>query len=55
MLLVRMNVQTAYHGEIFREGKEYEVDDSTANRWQSSKIATIVIDSEQKEIEDKEN
>ncbi len=39
MVKVKMNVQTAYHGELFRAGKEYEVDEATAKRWIASKIA----------------
>ncbi|WP_188454202.1 hypothetical protein [Virgibacillus oceani] len=42
MTKVKMNVQTAYHGELLRAGKEYEVDDSTAKRWNASKIAVIL-------------
>ncbi|WP_199868533.1 hypothetical protein [Virgibacillus senegalensis] len=41
MVYVKMNVQTAFHGELFREGKTYEVDEETAQRWQSSNIAEI--------------
>lgn len=37
-----MNVQTAYHGEILRVGKEYEIDDDIAKRWIASKIAKRV-------------
>lgn len=39
MTKVRMNVQTAYHGELLRAGKVYEVDDVTAERWIESGIA----------------
>lgn len=39
---VRMNVQTAYHGDILRAGKEYDIDDEIAKRWVASKIATNV-------------
>lgn len=34
-----MNVQTAYHGQLFRAGKVYEVDEETAKRWFASKLA----------------
>lgn len=36
---VKMNVQTAYHGELLRAGKEYEIDEETAKRWIISKLA----------------
>lgn len=39
MTKVKMNVQTAYHGDLFRAGKEYEVDETTAERWIKSRIA----------------
>jgi len=39
MAKVKMNVQTAYHGDLFRAGKVYEVDESTAERWIKSRIA----------------
>jgi len=39
MANVKMNVQTAYHGELFRAGKVYEVDEATAERWIKSRIA----------------
>ncbi|SDL69495.1 hypothetical protein [Sediminibacillus halophilus] len=42
MVYVKMNVQTAYHGELLREGKTYEIDETTAERWQSSNIAKII-------------
>lgn len=42
MIKVRMNVQTAYHGELFRAGKVYEVDEGTAKRWIASKLAVAV-------------
>lgn len=38
---VKMNVQTAYHGDLLRAGKVYEVDEGTAKRWIDSKIAEI--------------
>ncbi|GAB3799238.1 hypothetical protein [Virgibacillus kimchii] len=39
MIKVKMNVQTAYHGELLRAGKIYEIDEPTAKRWIASKIA----------------
>lgn len=39
MQKVKMNVQTAYHGDLLRAGKVYEVDEATAKRWIDSKIA----------------
>ncbi|WP_169749093.1 hypothetical protein [Ornithinibacillus californiensis] len=42
MRKVKMNVQTAYHGELFRAGKIYEVDEETAKRWIASKLAVAV-------------
>lgn len=39
MQKVKMNVQTAYHGNLLRAGKVYKVDDATAERWIDSKIA----------------
>ncbi|MDY0393290.1 hypothetical protein ACFSMW_14495 [Virgibacillus halophilus] len=39
MVKVKMNVQTAYHGQLFRAGKVYEVDEETAKRWFASKLA----------------
>ncbi|WP_171038090.1 hypothetical protein [Aquibacillus sediminis] len=42
MLKVQMIVQTTYNGKILRKGKEYEVNESTARRWDASKIAKIV-------------
>ncbi|WP_430790818.1 hypothetical protein VBD025_07465 [Virgibacillus flavescens] len=42
MQKVLMNVQTAYHGEILRAGKIYEIDDDIAKRWIASKIAAKV-------------
>lgn len=44
MQKVLMNVQTAYHGDILRAGKEYEIDDDIAKRWIASKIATKAKD-----------
>lgn len=42
MLKVKMNVQTAFHGELLRAGKVYEIDDDIAKRWIASKIAEKV-------------
>ncbi|GGB37274.1 hypothetical protein GCM10011409_13360 [Lentibacillus populi] len=44
MIKVKMNVQTAYHGDLLRAGKEYEIDEETAKRWVASKIAETVDD-----------
>lgn len=45
MTKVKMNVQTAYHGDLLRAGKEYDIDEATAKRWIASKIAEEVTDS----------
>lgn len=39
MIKVKMNVQTAYHGDLLRAGKVYDIDETTAKRWIASKIA----------------
>lgn len=39
---VKMNVQTAYHGDLLRAGKVYDVDEETAKRWIVSKLAEKV-------------
>ncbi|WP_267959098.1 hypothetical protein [Virgibacillus halodenitrificans] len=44
MVKVKMNVQTAYHGELLRAGKVYEIDEETAKRWIVSKLAVRVED-----------
>ncbi|MFD2044891.1 hypothetical protein ACFSTA_14500 [Ornithinibacillus salinisoli] len=44
MVKVKMNVQTAYHGELLRAGKVYEIDEKTAKRWITSKIAEEVVE-----------
>lgn len=49
MAKVKMNVQTAYHGDLFRAGKVYEVDDSTAERWIKSRIAEAASETEEQE------
>src|SRR5699024_8418691 len=36
---VKMNVQTMYYGDLLREGKIYEVEKTTAERWIASGIA----------------
>ncbi|MEW9676035.1 hypothetical protein ABRT01_07605 [Lentibacillus sp. L22] len=41
---VKMNVQTAYHGDLLRAGKEYDIDEEIAKRWIASKIAEPVDD-----------
>ncbi|MFD1065885.1 hypothetical protein [Oceanobacillus locisalsi] len=46
---VKMNVQTAYHGDLLRAGKKYDIDDETAKRWVASKLAEEV----QEDSEDK--
>jgi len=45
---VKMNVQTAYHGDLLRAGKEYEIDEETAQRWIASKLAEEVQEDEEK-------
>lgn len=42
MMKVKMNVQTAYHGELLRAGKIYDIDETIAKRWIASKIAEKV-------------
>jgi len=39
MIKIKMNVQTAYYGELLRKGKIYEIERKTAQRWIDSKIA----------------
>lgn len=39
---VKMNVQTAYHGDLLRAGKIYEIDETTAKRWVAGKLAERV-------------
>ncbi|WP_281355708.1 hypothetical protein [Virgibacillus ihumii] len=41
---IKMNVQTAYHGDLLRAGKIYEIDEETAKRWVASKIAVQAED-----------
>jgi len=45
---VKMNVQTAYHGDLLRAGKEYEIDEEIAKRWIASKLAEEVQEDEEK-------
>ncbi|HEY4602001.1 MAG TPA: hypothetical protein VIG73_12100 [Cerasibacillus sp.] len=42
MVKVKMNVQTAYRGQLLRSGKVYEVEESTAKRWIAAKLAEKV-------------
>ncbi|WP_217589360.1 hypothetical protein [Lentibacillus saliphilus] len=42
MIKVKMNVQTAYHGDLLRAGKVYEIDEATAKKWITSKLAEEV-------------
>lgn len=42
MVKVKMNVQTAYHGELLRAGKIYEIEKEIAERWIASKLAEKV-------------
>ncbi|GGP07023.1 hypothetical protein [Oceanobacillus neutriphilus] len=46
---VKMNVQTAYHGNLLRAGKEYEIDEETAERWVSSRLAEEVLENSEDE------
>ena len=39
MIKVKMNVQTAYHGDLLRAGKVYEVEETIAKRWIASNLA----------------
>ena len=43
MIKIKMNVQTAYHGDLLRAGKVYEIDETTAKRWIASKIAEKAV------------
>ncbi|SET06339.1 hypothetical protein SAMN05216389_10525 [Oceanobacillus limi] len=42
MVKIKMNIQTAYRGELLRAGKVYEIEETTAKRWIASKIAEQV-------------
>ncbi|WP_191126290.1 hypothetical protein [Cerasibacillus terrae] len=42
MVKVKMNVQTAYKGQLLRSGKIYEVEKDTAKRWIAAKLAEEV-------------
>lgn len=44
-----MNVQTAYHGDLLRAGKEYEIDEETAKRWIASRLAERVQENSEDE------
>lgn len=46
---VKMNVQTAYHGDLLRAGKEYEIDEETAERWLASRLAEEVPETSEDE------
>ncbi|MUV39010.1 hypothetical protein JNUCC1_02882 [Lentibacillus sp. JNUCC-1] len=46
MVKVKMNVQTAYHGDLLRAGKVYEVDEDTAQRWLAAKLAEEATDND---------
>lgn len=48
MAKVKMNVQTAFHGDLLRAGKVYDIDEATAERWIKSRIAEPVEESEEK-------
>lgn len=43
-----MLVQTTYNGQLLRQGKEYEIPEETAKRWDSSNIAEIVKNKDSK-------
>jgi len=49
MVQVKMNVQTAFHGDLLRAGKVYEVDEATAERWIKSRIAEKAEEENKKE------
>lgn len=38
-IIIKMNVQTMYKGELLRAGKTYEVNEETAKRWIVSGLA----------------
>lgn len=44
MTKVRMLVQTKYNDHLLRAGKEYEVQEETAKRWDQSRLAIIIDD-----------
>jgi len=46
LIKVKMNVQTAYYGDLLRKGNIYEVEQQTAERWIASKIADKVNESD---------
>lgn len=47
MIKVKMNVQTAYYGDLLRKGKVYNIAKETAERWIASNIAEKITDVEQ--------
>ena len=47
MTKVKMIVQTSYNGQLLRAGKEYDVADETALRWDVSRIAEIIKNKEE--------
>ena len=49
LIKVKMNVQTAYYGELLRKGKVYDIERKTAERWIASKIANKVEESNNNE------
>jgi hypothetical protein len=49
MVKVKLNVQTAYHGELLRAGKVYDIDEKTAERWIASQLAEKVPESDENE------
>ncbi len=51
MTKVLMHVQTAYHGDLLRAGKVYEIDEVTAKRWIASKIASKAEEKNQTDSE----
>lgn len=42
MVKIKMLVQTTYHGELLRAGKEYQIEHAIARRWIESGIAEQV-------------
>lgn len=51
MVKVKLNVQTAYHGELLRAGKVYEIDEETAKRWIASQLAEDVSKTDEENAE----
>jgi len=52
MIKVKMNVQSAYYGELLRKGKIYEIEKKTAQRWIDSNIAQRIEQINQTEPSD---